>query len=398
MAGIRSDIQSNTDSEGVQISQDFDAGNIELIACEDPTNIQLKIRPDEQSKFYQWFYFRLSGAQHTRCRISLLNAQGVAYPDGFRNYRVLYSYDQQEWLRHDTQLHNGVLSFELKPDLDSVYFAYFIPYSNQRHQGLIAAAKSAAHCSHRVLGLTLDGQDLDLLSFVSVSDSEAAAPKNCWIIARQHPGETMAEWWMEGCVEKLLDTECALTQSLLQKCNVHLVPNMNPDGSRRGHLRTNAKGRNLNREWAKPDMASSPEVFLAKQAMIEIGVNFLLDVHGDESLPYCFIAGTEGLSEWDEVRQAQLDFYRTTLAELNADFQTEQGYPAKPRGQANLTMSTTQIAHLHGCLAMTLEMPFKDTTATPDEKYGWSTERSKCLADSCLEALDRYLTGNSQGP
>ncbi len=141
-------------------------------------------------------------------------------------------------------------------------------------------------------------------------------------------------------------------------------------------------------------MTSSPEVFLAKQAMKETGVDFLLDVHGDESLPYCFIAGTEGLSEWDEARQEQLDFYCTTLAELNAGFQTEQGYPVKPRGQANLTMSTTQIAHLHGCLAMTLEMPFKDTTATPDEKYGWSTERNKGLADFCLEALDHYLTSS----
>ena len=30
----------------------------------------------------------------------------------------------------------------------------------------------------------------------------------------------------------------------------HIVPNMNPDGSVRGHLRTNACGANLNREWA----------------------------------------------------------------------------------------------------------------------------------------------------
>jgi murein tripeptide amidase MpaA len=40
---------------------------------------------------------------------------------------------------------------------------------------------------------------------------------------------------------------------------------------------------------------------------------------------------------------------------------------------------------------MTLEMPFKDTTDTPDQKYGWSAERSKRLAHSCLEALDYFL-------
>ena len=38
------------------------------------------------------------------------------------------------------------------------------------------------------------------------------------------------------------------------------MPNMNPDGSIRGHLRTNAKGANLNREWKEPTEERSPEV------------------------------------------------------------------------------------------------------------------------------------------
>jgi murein tripeptide amidase MpaA len=28
-----------------------------------------------------------------------------------------------------------------------------------------------------------------------------------WIIGRQHPGESMASWWMEGFVRRLLDAE-----------------------------------------------------------------------------------------------------------------------------------------------------------------------------------------------
>jgi murein tripeptide amidase MpaA len=138
-------------------------------------------------------------------------------------------------------------------------------------------------------------------------------------------------------------------------------------------------------------MEASPEVYLVKQAMNQTGMDLMLDVHGDESLPYCFIAGTEGLSSWNEKKQAQLDFYRTTLAALNPDFQTKKGYPSKAPGQANLTMSTAQMADLHQCLAMTLEMPFKDTTATVDEKFGWSAQRSKQLAHSCLEAIQKYL-------
>jgi len=36
---------------------------------------------------------------------------------------------------------------------------------------------------------------------------------------------------------------------------------MNPDGSVRGYLRTNANGVNLNREWDKTNPEQSPEVF-----------------------------------------------------------------------------------------------------------------------------------------
>lgn len=373
----------------MHISQNFDAGNIEVVSCADASDIQLKIRADNESEFFQWFYFRLSGVKATRCKMRILNAGDAAYPSGFQNYRICYSYDRQSWLRHPTSLEKGALTIKFQAEYDSVYFAYFAPYSMERHADLVARSQLSPRCSHRVVGKTLDGQDLDLLKFSSEQNQKPK--KSCWIIARQHPGESMAEWWMEGCIERLLDETNATSNKLLSQCDVHLVPNMNPDGSRRGHLRTNAAGRNLNREWADPEIDASPEVYLVKQAINEVGADFMLDVHGDESLPYCFIAGTEGLADWDTAKQARLDFYKNRLAKLNPDFQTERGYPAKTPGTANLTMSTAQIAESHGCLAMTLEMPFKDTTATPDETFGWTGERSKQLAHSCLDALSSFL-------
>lgn len=373
----------------MQISQNFDGGNIEVVSCADAADIQLMIRADRESEFYQWFYYRLSGLKDKPCKMHILNAGNAAYPPGFENYRVCYSYDRQNWLRHPTSLRDGTLTIEFLPKYDSVYFAYFAPYSMERHADLVARSIVSPRCSHRVVGKTLDGQDIDLLKFASKENEDTK--KNCWIIARQHPGESMAEWWMEGCIERLIDESNSASAKLLSQCNVYLVPNMNPDGSKRGHLRTNAAGRNLNREWANPEIDASPEVYFVRQAMNEIGVDFMLDVHGDESLPYCFIAGTEGLSDWDAAKQTQLDFYKNKLVVLNADFQTKRGYPAKTPGTANLTMSTAQTAENHSCLAMTLEMPFKDTTATPDEAYGWSGERSKKLAHSCLDALSSYL-------
>ena len=69
---------------------------------------------------------------------------------------------------------------------------------------------------------------------------------------------------------------------------------MNPDGSARGHLRTNAAGANLNREWGAPTAERSPEVLWTLNAMDATGpVDLMLDAHGDEAEPYCFIIGGE---------------------------------------------------------------------------------------------------------
>ena len=74
---------------------------------------------------------------------------------------------------------------------------------------------------------------------------------------------------------------------------------MNPDGSRRGHLRTNAAGVNLNREWHAPSAEKSPEVLCVRNAMDETGVDFAMDVHGDEAIPANFLAGFEGIPSLD---------------------------------------------------------------------------------------------------
>ena len=372
----------------MHISQNFDGGNIEIVSAESASDIRLNIRHDKDSEFYQWFYFRLSGARGVACTLKILNAAGAAYPKGLDDYRVAYSYDRQQWHRWPTALVDSELTIEITPEQDSLYFAYFTPYSMERHADLIARSLQSPRCSLEVLGQSLDGQDIDLLK---ISGGGSQPTKQCWLIARQHPGETMAQWWMEGALEWLLDAENEQSRALLERCTFYIVPNMNPDGSRRGHLRTNAAGRNLNREWADPALDSAPEVYVVREAMAREGVDFFLDVHGDESLPYCFIAGVEGLAGWDAQSQAQLDFYKNRLAELNPDFQTVVGYPPKAPGEANLTMAGGHVGERYGCLAMTLEMPFKDTTATPDEAVGWNGPRSKRLAHSCLVAIGDYF-------
>src|SRR4029079_1939314 len=113
---------------------------------------------------------------------------------------------------------------------------------------------------YRSLGKSLDGQDIDCLEI-----GEGAL--SVWLYARHDPGESRAEWWMEGALEKLTDDDDPVARVLRKECTFHVVPNMNPDGSRRRHLRTHAVGVNLNSERDAPHTISRPEVLSVRNAM-----------------------------------------------------------------------------------------------------------------------------------
>lgn len=369
----------------VSINAAFDGGNILPIAINDPTDIQLEIRKDAQSDFYQWFSFHLVHEQGEAIRLRILNAAGAAYVKGWDGYQAVMSVDGQTWSRVDTAYENGQLIVSLTMPAPQVHLAYFAPYSMTRHHDLIAKTLSSGRFAFEMLGATIDGRSMDYLRFGN-------GPAQVWLMARQHPGETMAEWWMEGALALLADPDDPVSRTLADKASIHIVPNMNPDGSFRGHLRTNALGVNLNRVWDAPTRDRSPEVFHVRAKMQETGVDICLDVHGDEALPYNFIAGFDGIPSLTDAQTQGLERYKALLVQLSPDFQTKIGYPPTPAGKANLGMSTNYIAETFGAVAMTLEMPFKDTAQTPHPQSGWSPQRSAKLGEHCLQALLHYLT------
>lgn len=367
----------------LKISTRFDAGAVVVKDLADASNIRLEIRPDNASDFAQWFYFRLQGAAYTPCTMHFENAAQCAYPDGWIDYQACASYDRQNWFRVPTRYENGVLTIEHTPLANSIYYAYFEPYSSEQHLNLLGDAQGSGLCQIEDLGSTVEGRDINLLTVGNQVESDLKV----WIIARQHPGETMAEWFIEGLLARLLDPQDPTARALLDQATFYIVPNMNPDGSALGNLRTNAAGANLNREWLEPTPEKSPEVFYVRRKMHETGVDLFLDIHGDEAIPYIFAAGTEGVPNYNG-RIADLETrFKTALKAASPDFQDEFGYPKDEPGQANLTLAANYVGNTFNCLSYTLEMPFKDNNNMPDDDFGWNGQRSLRLGEASLSAV-----------
>ncbi len=371
----------------IQINAAFDSGNIEVLSIDGAT-ARLAIRKDKDSEFAQWFHFRVSNCAGRELELKIAGLEASAYPEGWPGYHACVSEDRAFWGRaessYDKAEDGGTLTICHAPEADLASFAYFAPYSHERHLDLVAEAALAEGVSHRTLGLTLDGRTVDCLD---MGEGETQV----WLYARQHPGESMAEWWMEGALEMLCDEVDPIARKLRALCQFHIVPNCNPDGSFRGHLRTNAAGVNLNREWDNPSAERSPEVLAIRNAMDESGVDFAMDVHGDEAIPANFLAGFEGIPSWEDEQGEGYARYHRILERRTPDFQTKRGYPTAAAGKANLSMSTNQVAERFGAVAMTLEMPFKDHDPMPDPVQGWSPERCKLLARDCIGALLEWL-------
>jgi murein tripeptide amidase MpaA len=392
----------------VSVNCAFDGGNIAAVNTEDCTTalgVQVKIRDDpytefEQKNHKQWFYFRAAGGfRGINATFSIVNAAEVSFLNAWPGSQIVYSYDRKEWIRcQSTRWHadKGHLTWSLTPAADVVWFAYFAPYSLEQHNDLIAMCATSPLAKVEEIGKSLDGRAIDLVV-------AGAGPLKCWVIHRQHPGETQAEWFAEGLLERLLapsQRRDGLVSSLLKQYTFHIIPNMCPDGSFRGHLRTNAAGANLNREWSitlrsgdaggdyiAPTLARSPEVYHTLNRLDATGCDVCVDVHGDETLPYNFIAGMEGQAKWGPRLKGLQGLFTNAYMRANSDIQNAKSYAPDKPGTANLAICSKQIAARFDCLSVSLEMAYKDCISNPDAIYGWSPERCKKLGASLLDAL-----------
>ena len=180
----------------IAITAAFDSGNIEVLSI-DGHRARLAIRKDRDSDFFQWFHFRVTGAEGRELELKITGLNTSAYPGGWPGYRAAVSEDREYWGRADTSWDEGedggTLTIRYRPQAPTAWFAYFAPYSMERHHDLIAATAACEGVTYRCLGYSIEGQPIDCLE---LGEGETQV----WLQARQHPGESMAEWWMEGAL------------------------------------------------------------------------------------------------------------------------------------------------------------------------------------------------------
>jgi murein tripeptide amidase MpaA len=422
----------------LSVSDSFEGGNIELVGLSGggggdssapsggdnrvALTARLRIKPDaysdyERTAHFQYFCFKsalvlsdgggeASASSSTTVRYVIENAGQASYPSAWEGSTVFVGTkldDPNGWRRAlDTAYSpdSGHLTWTVTHPAPGgrdgggspVYCCYFPPFSYQDHLRLLS---ECAPYARRIesLGQTLDGRDVDCVVI-------GTGNLKCWVIHRQHPGEPMASFFGQGFLRRLLGLESGgevdgQVSRALRAFTFYVVPLMCPDGAVRGYLRTNGAGANLNREWATvreeypaPSRVRSPEVHGVLRRMEETGVDAFVDVHGDEELPFNFLSGGEGTLHWGPRLRALHGAFCAAYCRANSDMQSKVGYlPPPPGRRASPNLATKAVADKFDCLAVTLEMPFKDCRSNPNPAVGWSPNRAEMLGASLVDAI-----------
>ncbi len=169
------------------INASFDGGNIRVVGVEGDRSTWRSSRT-RISDFYQWFYFR-SGREGPDTDLPHPERSGFGLSRWLAELSGPCLDRPAEW-RMTPTVTDGVLEWQWTGESDLAWFAYFEPYTMERHHDLVARI-AAKGVYHEEIGQTLDGQPIDYFRLGS-------GPKQVWLYARQHPGESMAEWWMEA--------------------------------------------------------------------------------------------------------------------------------------------------------------------------------------------------------
>ena len=170
-------------AESISVTGNFDGGNVEFVGViggEVHVNVKDDVYTELEKCYHkQWFCFRASGFtdRDAKTKFVVANAGKCSYPKAWTGYNVAASYDRKNWFRvpseYNTEL--GHLHWTMNVTSSQVYFAYFAPYSHERHLDLVGkcaalsslpapSLKNHSEVHVKSLGNTLDGRSMDLIT------------------------------------------------------------------------------------------------------------------------------------------------------------------------------------------------------------------------------------------
>lgn len=260
----------------IRFDANFESGNMRLVTTTDYVNYVVTTYEDIGGR---WFYFRMSGVQNKFIKVTVSNSDVK---------RAVYSYDNKTFTRFSASESPAENTFQKTYEQDTVYVAYYTPYTFSFLQGRIKQWSASPYVAIDTLGFTLRNLPLQELTITDSSFPDSLK-YHVWVHARTHPSETPSSWHLDGFIESIL-ADNDLIQFYREHIVFHCIPFTNPDGVYYGKSRTNYDGIDIESNWNTSDAQTTAEVKILKKRMTEINSHKVLSIFQNlhsQASPFC---------------------------------------------------------------------------------------------------------------
>ena len=210
------------------------------------------------------FLFRLDGCLHQKITLRFhvtrerCKADDVSVVYANPDFPVI-SYDGDQWERTPHKRLLGgkgladekIIEVEHTFSQDRVWISYQYPYTNAHLNRFATQVGCSPFGRVERAGCSTEGRDIPLLSI-----TDPAVPRRtklvAWFTGLQHCAELGAGWGLQSMAEVLLSSAPVATEAR-RKYEFKFIPIVNVDAVAEGRGRIHRSGRNLNREWERPD-------------------------------------------------------------------------------------------------------------------------------------------------
>ncbi len=276
----------------IKFFNNFESGSLDSVSLRDIAVVSAQMQPthemysyDVYSKFdpenpanpqlqpsARWYHFLMTGVKNTEVILDMHNSDAR---------RPFYSYNGKDYVRFSKQECSLDGRIRKKYESDSVYIAYFVPYTESYLHSRIQEWSKRECVEVSSIGKSENGRVMPLLT-VTNSEKDNKGKKRVYIHGRIHTSETPGSWHLDQMIETITG-ESRYAQDLRNNTIFYILPFTNPDGVQEGRSRSNTNGINLEVNYNSPDSVTAQEVknilgFL-KKVTAEKPLDLVLNMH-----------------------------------------------------------------------------------------------------------------------
>ena len=248
-------------------------GNNEYLITLIPENTPINSSP--------WYAFKIQAKQPTPIKVTM-----VVKGDKHR-YLPKISKNGKDWQLQPYHIDGKRWTINIDASQDAVYISGQEIIDNQYYIDWAKSLQNKVKISHEILGKSTQGRPLYQI--------ESNSHSNEWVVVlgRMHPPEVTGALALFPFVENLMSNK-----AFIQRFNVLVIPNLNPDGVAMGNWRHNANGVDLNRDWKTFKQVESCLVRDKLNAITAAGGNivFALDFHSTHKDIFYTMPSSYGLN------------------------------------------------------------------------------------------------------